>query len=107
MACSTLGAGSALILVHEAEHRIELLGFQPECLGERLDDLRGRPVVPPLDLAQVRVRHARHPRQVSLRHLSEPSLRAHEFSEGDQHRIVVRHRTIVRQFIIITDLVSV
>ena len=51
--------GSRAILIDEAEHRIELLGPQPECHGERLDDLRGRPVVPPLDLAQVRVGHVR------------------------------------------------
>src|SRR5438552_13418393 len=63
------GCRVAAVVVHEAEHRVELLGLQAECHRQGFDDLRRGTIIPALDLAQVRVRHARHPREVPLRYL--------------------------------------
>ena len=81
----------AVLAVHEAEHRIKLLGLEAERCRQCLHDLRRRPIVAALDLAQVRVGDARHAREIALRNLCQPPLRSHELAESLKLFVAVGH----------------
>jgi hypothetical protein len=81
----------ALVLVHEPEHGVELFRVETECCRQRLDDLRRRPIVAALDLAQVRVGDARHSREVALRNLCQPALRSYEVAKRLKLVVAVGH----------------
>ena len=76
-------------LIHETEHRVELLWFETEGRRQRLHDLWRGPVVPTFDLAQIRIGHPRHLGEIPQRDVRQLTLRANEFAEGDEHRIFI------------------
>jgi methyltransferase of ATP-grasp peptide maturase system len=71
-----VGQGAAFALLEDPGLDVQGLGRDPQTLGDLLQDLRARLAQAPLDLAEVRVRHARELRQLPQRNLRRAALLA-------------------------------